>query len=198
MSNPAEPTAQQLVEKMINAINDHVIVGQEEYWSSDMKWYGPAGIGTMQNLAEFQNIHQRNFLHGFPDKYADDEIRFGDGGQWAAAHGYQYATHLGEYLGIPATGKKVKVRYMDIWRSEGGKLVENWVMIDFIDFMNQIGIDVIKLVRDKIASGEIVLDVDETALEDAPAVHALAERDANGEGAARRAAAEQAAAVSAD
>ena len=190
MSNSTEPTALQLVERMIDAINEHVIVGQEEYWSPDMKWYGPAGIGTMNSLKEFQDIHQRNFLHGFPDKYADDEIRFGDGGQWAAAHGYQYATHLGEYLGIPATGKKVKVRYMDIWRSEDGKLVENWVLIDFIDFMNQIGIDVVKLVKDKIASGEIVLDIDEEALKEAPAAHERAERDANGEGAARRAAAE--------
>ena len=190
MSNLEELNAEQLVKKMNDGANDRAPVGQEEYWSPDMKWYGPAGIGTMRNLAEYENIHRRDFIHGFPDRHCDDEIRFGDGGQWAAAHGYQYARHLGEYLGIPATGKKVKVRYMDIWRSEGGKLVENWVLIDYIDFMNQIGIDVLKLVRDKIASGEIVLDVDESALEEAPAAHALSERQADGEAAARRSAAD--------
>ena len=47
---------------------------------------------------------------------------------------------------------------MDIWRAEGGKLVENWVLIDLVDFLDQIGIDVLQLVRDKIASGEIVLE----------------------------------------
>ncbi|MGW2339556.1 ester cyclase [Streptomyces sp. NPDC001661] len=156
---PEETDALQLVEKMVNALNDHVIAGQEEFWSKDMKWYGPAGIGTKPSLKAFQEEHQKAFLHGFPDKYADDAIRFGSG-QWAAAHGHQHATHLGEYLGIPATGKKVKVRYMDIWRAENGKLVENWVLIDLIDFMNQIGIDVLELVRAKIASGEIVVDAE--------------------------------------
>jgi predicted ester cyclase len=152
-----ETDALELVEKMVDALNDHVIDGQERFWTEDMKWYGPAGIGTKPSLRSFQDEHQRAFLHAFPDKYADDEIRFGTG-RWAAATGYQYATHAGDYLGIPATGKKVKIRYMDIWRAEGGKLVENWVLIDLIDFLDQIGIDVLQLVRDKIASGEIVLE----------------------------------------
>jgi predicted ester cyclase len=153
----AGTNALELVEKMVDALNDHVIDGQERFWVEDMKWYGPAGIGTKASLRSFQDEHQRAFLHAFPDKYADDEIRFGVG-QWAAATGYQYATHAGDYLGIPATGKKVKIRYMDIWRAEGDKLVENWVLIDLVDFLEQIGIDVLQLVRDKIASGEIVLD----------------------------------------
>lgn len=160
----APPTAVALVEKMVDALNEHVIAGQEEFWSETMTWHGPAGIGTMRGLAEFQGIHQRNFLRGFPDKYADDEIRFGDGGQWAAATGYQHATHLGEYLGIPPTGKRVRIRYMDIWRSEGDKLVENWVLIDLVDFLNQIGVDVLQLVRDQLASGELVLQTDEEVL----------------------------------
>lgn len=154
--------ALELVKRMVDALNEHVIDGQEQFWSQDMKWYGPAGIGTTTSLADFQQNHQRPFLHAFPDKYADDEIRFGCG-DWAAATGYQYATHLGEYLGIPATGQKVKIRYMDIWRSENGQLVENWVLIDLLDFMEQIGIDVFKLVRDAIARGEIQLPHTETA-----------------------------------
>lgn len=163
---------------MVDALNQHVIRGQSRFWADDMMWYGPAGIGTMHGLGEFENIHQRNFLHGFPDKYADDEIRFGDGAQWAAATGYQHATHLGDYLGIPATGRRVKIRYMDIWRSEGNKLVENWVLIDLVDFLNQIGIDVLQLVRNAIARGEIVLDVDEAVLAQAQADHTVAREEA--------------------
>ena len=146
-----------LVERMVDALNGHVIDGQEQFWSEDMRWYGPAGIGTKESLRAFQDEHQRPFLHAFPDKRADDEVRFGCG-EWAAATGVQYATHAGDYLGVPATGKQVKVRYMDIWRAEGGKLVENWVLIDLVDFLDQIGIDVLQLVRDKIASSEIVLE----------------------------------------
>lgn len=144
------PTALELVERMVDALNDHVIEGQEAYWTDDMVWRGPAGIGTKTGLRAFQDEHQRPFLHAFPDKYAHDEVRFGTG-QWAAATGYQQATHLGDWLGIPATRRDVKVRYMDIWRSEGDKLVENWVLLDIIDFLQQLDIDVLQLVRDHLA-----------------------------------------------
>lgn len=147
----SEPTALNLVDRMVDALNEHVIDGQEEYWSRDMVWRGPAGIGTKSSLRQFQEEHQRPFLHAFPDKHAYDEVRFGVG-EWAASTGYQKATHLGEWLGIPPSGKEVKVRYMDIWRAENGKLVENWVLIDIIDFCSQLGIDVLQLVRDSLES----------------------------------------------
>ena len=52
----------------------------------------------------------------------------------------------------------MKVRYTDIWRSEDGKVVENWVLIDLLGFMQQqIGIDVFAHVRDAIARGEVSL-----------------------------------------
>ena len=173
-----DPTAVDQVARMYDALNAHVIAGQEEFWSEEMVWHGPAGIGTMATLDEFKRIYQRNCFHAFPDKYAEDEIRFGDGGDWAAAHGYQYATHLGEYLGIPATGKQVKIRYMDIWRSEGDKLVENWVLIDLIDFCQQIGIDVLQLVRDQIANGTLQLDVHTEVLERAAREDIVAREEA--------------------
>jgi predicted ester cyclase len=134
---------------MVEALNSHVIEGQEAYWSEDMVWRGPAGIGTLSSLKAFQDGQQRPFLHAFPDKKAVDEVRLGCG-QYAASTGVVEGTHLGDWLGIPATGKKVKVRYMDIWRSEGNKLVENWVLIDLIDFMEQIGLNPLEIIREKL------------------------------------------------
>ncbi len=127
-----------LVARMIEALNDHVIEGQEDYWSKDMRWYGPAGIGTKVGLEEFQDEHQRPFLHAFPDKEAFDEIRIAED-DYVAASGRQEVTHSGDWLGIPATGKRVNIRYMDFWRVENDKLVENWVLIDILDFLEQLG-----------------------------------------------------------
>lgn len=136
-----------LVARMVDeGLNDHVIDGMERYWRADMRWYGPAGIGHKHGLEAFQREHQRPFLHAFPDKRAHDEIRIAEG-HYAAAKGYQQATHLGDYLGIPATGRSMRIRYMDIWRREGDKLVENWVMIDLLDFLEQAGYDVAKVLR---------------------------------------------------
>jgi steroid delta-isomerase-like uncharacterized protein len=136
----------QLVARMYNGLNDHVIEGMEEYWTEDMVWYGPAGIGTKRGLKDFQENHQRPFLHAFSDKHATDDIRIAEG-EYVAATGYQYATHTGDYLGLPASGKRVKIRYMDFWRVEGDKLVENWVLIDILDFLEQLGYDVNKVLK---------------------------------------------------
>ncbi|MCZ6456950.1 MAG: ester cyclase [Actinobacteria bacterium] len=138
--------ALELVERMVDALNEHVIEGQEEFWSEDMVWHGPAGIGTKHGLTDFQENHQKPFLHAFPDKLADDQIRFGTG-QWVAAAGTQRATHNGEWLGIPASGAQVEVRYMDIWRAHDGQLVENWVLIDILGFLEQLGYDVGSVLR---------------------------------------------------
>jgi predicted ester cyclase len=134
----------ELVARMYEAINDHGV--GEDFWAEDMVWHGPAGIGTKHGLEQYEAEHQRPFLHAFSDKHATDEIRIAEG-EYVAASGYQDATHTGDWLGIPASGKRVRVRYMDIWRVEGGKLAENWVLIDILDFLEQLGYDVGKVLK---------------------------------------------------
>jgi hypothetical protein len=41
----------------------------------------------------------------------------------------------------PATGKAITMRVMDFWRREEALLAENWVFIDILDLMRQIGLD---------------------------------------------------------
>jgi len=48
-------------------------------------------------------------------------------------------THKGDLFGIPPTGKKIKVRGMQISRFEGGKLVERWGSSDQLGILQQIG-----------------------------------------------------------
>ena len=52
------------------------------------------------------------------------------------------ATHTGDgWLGMPATGKSVRMRVMDFYRVENGLIVENWVPLDVIDLLLQMGYD---------------------------------------------------------
>ena len=62
-------------------------------------------------------------------------------GEWAAAFGRQEATHSGEFLGIKATGKRIEIRYMDFWKVVDGKIVDNWVNVDFAHVAAQLGMD---------------------------------------------------------
>ena len=41
-------------------------------------------------------------------------------------HSRTTGTHTGEFLGIPATGKRITVDHVEIWRIEGDKIVEQW------------------------------------------------------------------------
>ena len=115
-----------------------------QYWTKNFSWYGPAGIGTSKGMKNFQNFHQIPFLRGFPDrKGASHYIRIEDGnyvvtGGWPSVE----ATHEGEWLGIPATNKRIKMRVMDFYRLENNRIVENWVPIDIIHILYQMGFDV--------------------------------------------------------
>ena len=61
----------------------------------------------------------------------------------AAAFGDVEATPGGEFLGLPRDGEIMKLRHMDFWNLELGKIIENWVMIDILDFFNKSGVDLL-------------------------------------------------------
>jgi predicted ester cyclase len=134
--------AKSVVIKMVEALNAHVIDGQEEYWEKDAVWRGPAGAGVKNNLKHFQEGWQRPFLKAFPDKHTVDEVVIGEG-EYAAAMGTVTATHDGEFMGAEGSGKTIVLKYMDFWKVKDGKIVENWVLMDVVDVFRQIGIDLL-------------------------------------------------------
>ncbi|MEM7441894.1 MAG: ester cyclase [Pseudomonadota bacterium] len=129
-----------VVEGMVDALNDHVIDGIGSFFSDSFRWMGNAGCGTKNGLKEFQDNWQRPFQAAFKDKVCVDEARLAEG-EWMAAFGRQEATHDGEFMGIAPTGKRVEIRFMDFWKVQDGKIVDNWVMIDFPHVMRQLGVD---------------------------------------------------------
>lgn len=60
-------------------------------------------------------------------------------GDRVVTQGTAHGTHQGEFMGIPATGKEINFNYIDIWRIENGKAVENWVQMDTRSMMQQLG-----------------------------------------------------------
>lgn len=121
-------------------------MGMRRLWTPDMLWYGPSGIGTTRGIDEFERHHQRPFLEAFPDRRGghSHRARIADG-PYVASTGWPSveATHLGEYLGAPATGRRVGMRVMDFWRRKDALLHENWVLIDLPDLFRQFGIDLL-------------------------------------------------------
>ena len=48
-------------------------------------------------------------------------------------------THSDTYLGIPATGRKVEYKGVDIYRFEQGKIAECWAVPDVLALLRQLG-----------------------------------------------------------
>lgn len=127
--------------------------GLRQFWDPErMIWYGPSGIGTLRTLKGFEDGHETPFRHAFPACgriFQGHHIVEVDEGNYAGWVGWPSirAIHSGEYLGIPPTGKVVDVRLMDFYRREGKLVIENWVPIDMIHVLLQIGFDVFKELR---------------------------------------------------
>ena len=142
----------QLVEDMYAGLNENVLGIMHRYWKEDMVWEGPAGIGTMHGIDEFENVYRKPFIKAFPDKHATDIVRIAEG-DWVAATGYQDTTFAKDWLGIKASGQKIRMRYMDFWfvevDEETGerKLAENLVLIDILGVLEQCGYDVEKVLK---------------------------------------------------
>ena len=155
LTRPARDQAEsslslQLVEAMIAGLmrfdrKSLDSMDQSRFWHPDFTWYGPAGIGTCRGQDDYRRVHQRPFLTAFPDRVGGDhKCRIAEGA-YVASTGWPSirATHSGSgFLGLPATQKRVTMRVMDFWRREGDLLRENWVFIDLLDLLNQMGFDV--------------------------------------------------------
>lgn len=130
-----------VIEDMVDGLNDHRIGDIGEFFADNFRWMGNQGCGTKTGLREFQDNWQQPFQAAFSDKVCIDEARLYMG-EWAAAFGRQEATHSGTFLGIEPTGKRIEIRYMDFWKVVDGKIVDNWVNVDFAHVAAQLGVDV--------------------------------------------------------
>lgn len=128
------------IDAMVDGLNDHDIDNMGRFFSDSFRWIGNAGCGFKQGLREFQDNWQRPFQAAFSDKVCIDEVRIAQG-EWCAAFGRQEAVHSGEFMGIAPTGQRVEIRYMDFWKVVDGKIVDNWVMVDFPYVMQQLDVD---------------------------------------------------------
>jgi steroid delta-isomerase-like uncharacterized protein len=112
-----------------------------QHFHEDFVWRGNAGCGVKRGLAEFRRNWQLPLRAAFTERVYKTE-RFLADGEWAACFGHIEATHSGEFMGIPATGKRVRIPYMDFWRVEDGRIRDNPVSVDFAEVLRQLGVDV--------------------------------------------------------
>jgi predicted ester cyclase len=148
-------TSMQLVEAMIAGLMRYdrqslASMRMVDFWTDSFLWFGPAAIGSFCGHKDYERGHQGPFLAAFPDRVGGNHrCRIAEGA-YVASSGWPSirATHSGgDWLGLAPTGKPVTMRVMDFWRREGEWLAENWVFVDVIDLLRQLGVDVFARMR---------------------------------------------------
>jgi steroid delta-isomerase-like uncharacterized protein len=85
---------------------------------------------------------QREFLAGlfmaFPDLNLQPERLIAQE-NLVVVHFTVEGTHRGEFMGLPPTAREFMIQAVDIFRLIGDKIAEQWVVMDVLGLMRQLG-----------------------------------------------------------
>jgi len=79
------------------------------------------------------------FFAGVPDVSVTMEDLVVSGDRVVGRFIYR-GTHTGDLLGIPASGKPVEMRSIDIWRLRDGMFAEHWDELNLMQLFQRIGV----------------------------------------------------------
>ena len=132
MASAHEAIIRRLVDEVINAGNTDLLADlvAADHVGHDLlgDLYGPEGVRI--GIAEWRAA--------FPDLRVTIEDLFSHDDR-AAWRFTLVGTHAGPFMGIPATGRRVRVSGIRIDRFAAGRLVESWVGLDALGLLRQLG-----------------------------------------------------------
>lgn len=112
--------------------------------NAPMRFIGPAytlhpGANGKPMSSEERKNDETVFFSAFSSikTKVEDQIAEGDK---VAARVTMRCVHTGKYHGIPATGKRITIPYIEILKIKAGKIVEEWVEFDTPSILEQIGV----------------------------------------------------------
>lgn len=109
-----------------------------EYFATDYKEHNPTVASFGGGVAGYQNFLGHLFS-GFPDDVVEIELMVAEG-DVVAYRARESGTHQGEFLKVPATGKKATWSELQFLRIANGKVVEHWVDVDVYGWFKQLGV----------------------------------------------------------
>jgi steroid delta-isomerase-like uncharacterized protein len=95
--------------------------------------WGATGSGTDELKAAIERVSSGI---SDPEMTIDDMIAEGDR---VAVRLTSSATHTGEFMGMPPSGKRYEIGEIHIFRVRDGRVVEHWHQADFMGMMRQLG-----------------------------------------------------------
>ena len=134
MSEENKALLRREIEEVWNKHNPDAV---DEFFAPDLVNHSaPPG---MPNDREGVKAGLGMFLGAFPDVKVTSDFMLAEGDK-VAMHFTMRATHTGEWLGIPATGKRINMTGIVIVRIAGGRIAELWTESDTMGMMQQLGV----------------------------------------------------------
>jgi predicted ester cyclase len=96
----------------------------EDVFAADFRDHDGIDGGTSTRAAFLDTVVDKVF-GAFSDIEVTIEQLFGEGDLVAVRYRFD-ATHTGEFMAIPATGRRIRHTENEIYRTAGGRVVESW------------------------------------------------------------------------
>lgn len=96
-------------------------------------------INSVPRGPEAVKKHIAEWLLGFPDLQFAVEQMLAEGDRVSTQLTME-GTHTGQWLGVPSTGKRMTIRMMTIHRIQEGKIIEDWVIVESLGVLQQLGV----------------------------------------------------------
>jgi steroid delta-isomerase-like uncharacterized protein len=134
MSKENKALVRQMVEQVWQAGNTDAI---DEFLAADVVDHSvPPGMPPGRKGSKAWAAMMTSAMTG-SEITIEDEIAEGD---LVVTRWSSQATHTGDLMGIPATGKRVSITGISINRILDGKIVESWGEADMMGMMQQLGV----------------------------------------------------------
>jgi steroid delta-isomerase-like uncharacterized protein len=127
-------SARGLVEAFVTMLNEHDPDLVDRFVATDYVNHN----AFVPDGREANRSFWAGFFTALPDLTATVEDVVISGDRVAGRFVYR-GTHAGEFMGIPATGRQVEMRSIDIWRVEDGMFAEHWDELNTLQVLQQMG-----------------------------------------------------------
>jgi hypothetical protein len=135
---PTTPTKKRRWCVLITAPNLSAVSRASGGFVPNRRWRGNYG-SAVDYAGKARTVFRGAFLNAFPDCQFTSDDMIAEGDRVATKKTFS-GTHTGEFNGIAATGRHVSITFVDILRLRDGKLVEHWLSMDQLSFMQQLGV----------------------------------------------------------
>jgi predicted ester cyclase len=120
MGSPEQNKA--LVRRFLDCLQSGDVAGAAECFDTE-RYYSHAHRANLAGTWEQMKARRRSTA--LTDIQSETVALVADGDR-VVHHSRATATHSGEFLGIPATGRRFTMDFIELWRIDGDKIVEHW------------------------------------------------------------------------